>query len=185
VVILIVMTTATTTDYVVRRDGRPTPRWAVRTAHLIALLTLPSGLWRIAIALGFSVGMLENGLPVQMPGWERAYVVGLSVVSEAVALLSLGLVRPWGEVVPGWIPLIGGRRVPPLVAVVPATAGAVALILIWTFATVNVLDPARNTLEFSSGWWKGLLVACYLPLLLWGPLLLALTWSYSRRRRRD
>jgi hypothetical protein len=27
-----------------------------------------------------------------------------------------------------------------------------------------------------------LVIACYVPLLLWGPLLLAITWAYYRRR---
>ncbi|MCF2434810.1 hypothetical protein LV779_08895 [Streptomyces thinghirensis] len=33
-------------------------------------------------------------------------------MSEALALLTLGLVRPWGEVVPRRVPLLGGRPVP-------------------------------------------------------------------------
>ncbi|MGC9666232.1 hypothetical protein ACNTMW_06695 [Planosporangium sp. 12N6] len=168
------------------RDGRPAPRWAVRIAHLIPLLVLPSGVWRLCLALGLSMGLVENGTPVRMHGWvETAYVIGLSVVSEAVALLSLGLVRPWGERVPRGVPVLGGRRVPPLAAVAAATAGSVALILIWTFATVNFLTPGRNSLEFGSGWAGPLLMVCYLPLLSWGPLLLVITWAYRRRRCRD
>ncbi|MFI1680909.1 hypothetical protein [Streptomyces sp. NPDC020607] len=38
-----------------------------------------------------------------------------------------GLVREWGEVVPAWVPVLGGRRVRPLAAVVPALLGAAAL----------------------------------------------------------
>ncbi|GAA3037370.1 hypothetical protein GCM10020000_14080 [Streptomyces olivoverticillatus] len=34
----------------------PAPRWAVRAAHAAALTTVPSGLWRIALALGLPVG---------------------------------------------------------------------------------------------------------------------------------
>jgi hypothetical protein len=112
--------------------------------------------------------------------------VGLSVVCEAIALLSLGLVRPWGEQFPGWLPLLGGRRVPPLFAVTTATTGAIALILIWTFATVNILSgPGASNFAPSSGWGFALLAACYLPLHLWGPLLLAITWAYYRRRCQD
>lgn len=169
------------------RDGRPPARWAVRTAHLITLLVLPSGLWRVCIALGFSMGARPVGAgPVRDP--EAAYILGLTLVSEAVALLSLGLVRPWGERFPDRIPVIGGRRVPILGASLLAATGAVALIAIWTFATVNffirtVFGAPGQGLTFTSGWWEALLIACYLPLLFWGPLLLVLTHAYHRRRR--
>ena len=176
------------------RDGRRPPRWAVRTAHLITLLLIPSGLWRVGIVLGFSMG-IRTAVGVDSaaglaPGWEAVAILGLTLVSEGVALLSVGLVRPWGEMFPVWMPLIGGRRVPPVGASVVAATGAVALMAIWTFATVNffvltVFGPPGKGFVFVSGWWEALLVACYLPLLLWGPLLLVLTWAYYRRRCRD
>jgi hypothetical protein len=163
------------------RGGTAPPRWAVRTAHLIPLVVLPSGLWRVGIALGFSMGMVEGGRPVHITGWESVYVLSLSVVSEALALLSFGLVRRWGEVVPAWIPVIGGRRVPPLAAVLPAVAGSVALTAIFGEAAIDMM--VRGGAEFAGGWGAALLVACYLPLLLWGPLLFALAVSYYRRHR--
>lgn len=80
------------------------PRWAVLAAHAVPLVTLPSGLWRIAVVAGVPL------LPQAVQDWgEGLYIVMLSVVAECLALLTLGLVRPWGEVVPRWIPLIGGR----------------------------------------------------------------------------
>ncbi|MFC7544798.1 hypothetical protein [Plantactinospora sp. GCM10030261] len=166
------------------QERRP-PRWSVRVAHLIPLLVLPSALWRIALVAGFSLGASVDGTPVSVHGGEAAYILGLSLVTEALALLSLGLVRPWGEVVPSWMPLIGGRRVPPLAAIVPGTVGAVLLTVMWTFATVNLFVPSRNEFDFTSGWWQALLVACYLPNLLWGPLLLVLVGAYHRRRGRS
>ncbi|MDO3700421.1 hypothetical protein Q3W71_01860 [Micromonospora sp. C28SCA-DRY-2] len=162
------------------RDGRPAPRWAVRTAHLIPLLTLPSGLWRVALVAGVPLGTVGVDEPIR--GWLAAYIVSLSLVSEALALLAIGLVRPWGEVFPRWLPLVGGRRVPPPFAVTAATAGAVALILIWGYAAVNVV--LGDGTGFTPAGWV-LMLACYTPLLLWGPLLLALTVAYHRRRCRD
>ncbi len=155
------------------------PRWAVRTAHLIPLLTLPSGLWRVPVALGSSMGMADGGAPVHVTGGESYYVLGLSLVTEAVALLSLGLVSRWGEIVPGWVPVLAGRRIPPPVAVVPAVAGSVALTAIWGYAAVSMV--VRGGLEYWAWWGEPLLVACYLPLLLWGPLLLLLAVDYHRR----
>ncbi|MFI7491951.1 hypothetical protein ACIBXA_26580 [Micromonospora echinaurantiaca] len=162
------------------RDGRPAPRWAVRTAHLIPLLTLPSGLWRIALVAGVPLGTVGVDGPIR--GWLAVYIVSLSVLSEALALLAIGLVRPWGETFPRWLPLVGGRRVPPAFAVTAATAGAVALILIWGYAAVNMV--LRDVTGFTPAGFA-LVAVCYAPLLLWGPLLLALTAAYHRRRCQD
>jgi hypothetical protein len=158
----------------------PVPRWADRAAHLVALTTLPSALWRIPLALGFSMGMLEDGAPVHVHGAESVYVVGLSVVTESLALLTLGLVRPWGERVPSWFPVIGGRRIPPMAVVVPAALGAVALAAIWGFAFRD--GATLEGVEYTHWGWRALLIACYLPLLGWAPLLALVTWAYWRRR---
>jgi hypothetical protein len=157
------------------------PRWAYRLAHLIPCLTLPSGLWRLGLAAGSSMGMLEDsGRPAHVHGGEVWYVIGLSLFSEAVALTAFGLVRPWGEVVPRRIPLIGGRRVAPYAAVIPAVLGSLSLVAIWAFAFRNVFN--KDFLPFSSDGAAALMISCYAPLQLWGPLLLVLTWAYYRRR---
>ncbi|MFC8124713.1 hypothetical protein [Streptomyces sp. NPDC057302] len=153
------------------------PRWAVIAAHAVPLATLPSGLWRVALVAGLPVA------DESVKGWgEMVYVLGLSVVSECLALLTLGLVRGWGEVVPGWIPLLGGRRVRPLAAVVPALLGALGLfgLMGWSaYAHYAGLgsgvtdDPVK----------QAVLVACYVPLLLWAPLLVAVALAYHRRRK--
>ncbi|KJY41180.1 hypothetical protein VR41_13720 [Streptomyces sp. NRRL B-1568] len=160
----------------------PAPRWAVRAAHAAALTTVPSGLWRIALALGLPVGYSDQVLrhDFHIPGWGMAYVVGLSVVSEAFALLTLGLVRPWGEVVPSWIPIIGGRRVRPLAAVIPAALGSLALIYLWSgFLLWWNVDQHPAMI----GPWRNIVGILYQPLVLWGPLLAAVTVSYYRRHR--
>ena len=166
------------------RDGRPAPHWAVRAAHLVPLTTLPSALWRLPLALGFSMGLLEpDGAPAHVTGWQSVYVLSLSAITEAAALLTLGLVRPWGERAPAWIPLIGGRRIPPLAVVVPAAIGTVMLALIWGFAFRDF--PAMNGLEFTHTGWKVVLIVAYAPLLAWAPLLGAVTYAYYRRRCGD
>jgi hypothetical protein len=165
------------------RDGRTPPRWAVVAAHLVPLVTLPSGLWRLALVAGLPLGLRANGAEVSVHGWEAVYIVGLSVVSELLALLTLGLVRPWGERAPSWLPVIGGRRVAPYAAIVPATLGAVALAFIWAWAFRDF--PEVGLIEFAGTGSHLLLVACYAPLLLWAPLLGAVTYAYYRRRCRD
>ncbi|MFU8871417.1 hypothetical protein [Micromonospora sp. SL4-19] len=177
------MSTATAPAALHPRDGRPAPAWAIRAAHLIPLITLPSGLWRIALVTGVPLGMSEQGGPVRLGLGESVYIVSLSVVSEALALLSLGLVRPWGEVFPRRLPLLGGRRVPPSFAITVATAGAIAVTLIWGYAAWGLLVAGNDLGGTTAGF--ALLLACYLPLLLWGPLLLTVAYAYHRRRCRD
>jgi hypothetical protein len=146
------------------------------------LMTLPSGLWRLGLVAGSSMGMVDDaGRPLYLEGTgEQIYVVFLSIFSEAVALIAFGLVRPWGEVAPRWIPFIGGRRVNPYAAIVPAILGGLSLIAIWTYGFRDVFTG--DFLPFAGPGWAALMIGCYAPLQLWGPSLLILTWAYYRRR---
>ena len=150
--------------------------WARTAAHAVSVLTIPSGLWRVALVAGLPV--MDN---LQWKWWERPWVLFLSVISEALALLTLGLVQRWGEVVPGWIPLVGNRRVPPLAAVIPAALGSVALTLLWGMAFYNAVTGTFFD-TFGGPVQRCLVAACYAPLLAWGPLLAAVTIAYYRRR---
>ncbi len=164
------------------RPGRTVPRWARRAAFLAVLTTVPSALWRIAMAVGIPVGVDAEVISERFafPSVGTVYVFGLSVLLVGLASLTLGLVQRWGEVVPAWVPLVGGRRVPPLAAAVPAMTGAVLLTVLWVFelAHLGVIFE-----EFGlEGPARLVVVACYAPLLAWGPLLAAVTASYCRRR---
>lgn len=161
---------------------RPVPRWAQRLAHVIPFLVLPSGLWRLAVAFGFSMGMLNDaGEAAVLRGWPAVYVAVISLLSEAIGLTAFGLVRPWGEVVPAWLPFIGGRPVRPAAAIVPATLGSIALMLIWTVGFWDVWTGVQAD-QMASRFWAAVFAVCYAPLNFWGPALLALTWAYHRRR---
>ena len=167
------------------------PRWAVWSAYAAALTVLPSGVWRLLTTLGHvPLDHLETAPehhgPELVTGWW--YPVALTVVSEALAYLTVGLVAPWGEVWPRWIPRLGGRPVPVAAAVVPAAAGAAALTVLWTWTAVmfglgrGVNGSELLGLDFH-GWQAAAFIAAYGPLLAWGPLLAAVTISYYRRRR--
>ncbi|GAB3928350.1 hypothetical protein GCM10029976_025920 [Kribbella albertanoniae] len=162
---------------------QPVPRWAYRLAHAIPFFVLPSSLWRIGLVFGSSMGMIdETGQEMYVHGFgPKLYVVGLSLFSEALALTSLGLVQRWGEIVPRWIPLIGGRPVPPYAAIIPATLGGLSLIALWTYAMHGAYTD--SALNFTSTPWQYLMVGSYSFLHLWGPSLLLLTWAYHRRRK--
>ncbi|MEV7594048.1 hypothetical protein AB0O42_27655 [Streptomyces sp. NPDC089922] len=168
-----------------RSPVEPVPRWAVRVAHAIPLCVLPSGLWRVALVLGLA----GYDADYQWAAWERPYVIGLSVVSEGLALLALGLVRPWGEVVPDWVPKLRGRRIPIPAVVIPAALGAALIMMLCAYGVLNQIfgfvEPLNENGEgFPTGGpaaWA--LWTTYAPLLAWGPLLAILTVAYHRRRR--
>lgn len=165
----------------------PPPRWAVRAAHVAAWSTVPSGVWRIALVLGVPVGVMEReeflaGFPDNSPLIALAYVLLIGAVAEAASYLTLGLVRPWGEVVPRWVPPAGGRPVDSRLAVLAASLGALTVtVLWWVLFFGGLLTAPSPDPGVSAG--EAFFLAAYAPLLLWGPLLAAVTWSYHRRHR--
>ncbi|MGW1764235.1 hypothetical protein ACWCQL_09130 [Streptomyces sp. NPDC002073] len=158
---------------------RPVPRWAAVAAHAMPLVALPVCLWRLPIAFGYGMG----GEVLPPSPWNIPYVVGLSVLSEAFALLSFGLVRRWGEVVPAWIPKLGGSRIPPFAAILPAAVSGLfftALMVHWAFGAFRL--GGADGFPYAEGW-DVLAMTVSGLFTLWGPLLLALTFAYHRRRR--
>ena len=176
------MTTATATT---ATTVRPVPGWARLAAHAVPLCVLPCGLWRIALGLGAPLGLSGELAEIYRgPDWTLTpYVLFLSLFTEAFALLTLGLVRPWGEVFPRWLPGVGGRRVPVTFAVTAAALGALIVMTIMAQVAANWSSPQ---LMGNPGAPRGalyvLMAACYAPALAWGPLLLAVTVAYARRR---
>lgn len=100
-------------------------------------------------------------------------VVGLMLGAAMLtgAVLTLGLVLPWGERVPRWVPRAGGRPVPVPLAAVPA-------------ATVAALFTAGGVQSVSLALTGAVPVgtALMLPFWAWGPLLGLATWGYVRHR---
>ncbi|MCK1795665.1 hypothetical protein MTQ01_06510 [Streptomyces sp. XM4193] len=152
------------------------PRWVVLTAHAVPLVCLPSALWRLAFAAGLPVTRLQLTDAAQV-----LYVLLLAVVSEGLALLTLGLVQRWGEVFPRWMPLLGGRRVPPLPATAAALLGAAALaVLLARVFHSNLTEVGQDGIGTPAQF--ALMLVCYIPMLAWPPLLAVVAVAYHRRR---
>lgn len=158
-------------------------RWAVVAAYAVPLCVAPSAVWRLSL-LG------EETFRMDAEGW---YLVTLSAVSMGLALLTPGLVHRWGERVPRRVPGLGGRPVPTGAAVVPAVTGALLLIAVCVYVVLNAVfgfvergpvligpddaDAVRRPEP------TGAVLVWYLPLLLWGPLVLAVAVDRWRRGR--
>lgn len=173
------------------------PRWVRITAHVVPFTVLPASIWRIAVCTFHApIAHGRAGAPdipsniPWVPLW--LYVILLSIASELVAFTAVGLIARWGETWPRWLPFVRGRRVPTLAAVIPASLGATVLTLLWTSVAVTFalglrIDGTPRSPDAPIGfsdWQSMLATATYAPLLLWGPLLGAVTVAYARRRRR-
>ncbi|MFC6018736.1 hypothetical protein ACFP2T_21310 [Plantactinospora solaniradicis] len=156
------------------------PRWAVWAAYAVPLCVLPSAIWRATL-------LFDSDFTLADGGW---YPLLLSILSMGLGLLTLGLVQSWGERIPGWVPGIGGRTVPIRAATVPALVGGSLLIVLCLYVAFNltfdvaargpVLIGPDDTERPPPGWD---VLPYYLPLLAWGPLVLAVATNYRRRRR--
>lgn len=108
-------------------DGWVRPaRWLRRVGTAAVLVPLigfavPHWLW----AAGIPFGTVEIDAIRAVSGSLWA----LGAAGAAGALLTAGLTRRWGQVVPSWFPVAGGRPVPRLVVVVPALVVAALLLL--------------------------------------------------------
>lgn len=126
-------------------------------------------------ALGFSLGVdpewyregQENGL--WLAGASLATLGGLG------AILTLGLIQRWGEVFPRWMIGLRGKRVPPMLAVVPATVVA----LLVTSAGVMYIRMALY--RGVDGRWVTGMPETLWP--VWGAALFLAALAYHRRRR--
>ncbi|GAB3762454.1 hypothetical protein [Microlunatus parietis] len=159
--------------------------WRVPVTYLAAALALPYGIVRGAWGLGIPLGtsslawIERDAAAFGIDPWViraglLAVFAGLPVGG---ALLTTGLVRPWGERLPSWLPGLGGRRVPIWLAVVPG-AGAAIMILQFGLRTTpgTIAAVATMTPENWGATAPGLFI------LPWGIALALAVYGYAARR---
>jgi hypothetical protein len=148
-------------------------RWAVAIAVTVPLLYTTTRLaWAFGVPLGISHEFLREGQRIGM--WKAG--AALSAVDITGVILTLGLVQRWGEVFPRWMLGLSGRRVPPALAIVPAS---VVSVLVTSAGLHAVWDFLQHGFP-PDGW------ATTGPGLLWpawGVALGAATLAYHYRRR--
>jgi len=163
-----------------RTPIRKPARWTVLAAWGAFLVTVPSAVWRVLMIVGLMPGTQElRQFEIDGDGvLAYGYVFALSVVQLATGFLAVGLVRPWGE-------RFLGRRVPLAPVLIVATLGGLTVVWIFDVWMVGaLLAGQRPDADLVSGVPLAVMVACYAPILLWGPLELLATVGYWLRRRR-
>lgn len=118
----------------------------------------------------------QFGGPIEQMSPEiRLWGVLLGGAALLGTVLTLGLIRPWGEVFPRWMPGLAGRPVPVAAAAVPG--GAVATILCVTAVPMLVAMLAGDLPTTEK-----LLSLLVFPFGVWGPALALAVWGYARHR---
>jgi hypothetical protein len=151
--------------------------WGRHAARVAAILPVCYAItrwaWALGIPLGFSTATLQ-AMDRENPGiWIGGAILG--TLATLGSMLTFGLVRPWGEVFPRWIPLLRSRRVPIRLAVVPAT-------VIAFLVTSAGLMMTRVLLTHPDGEnWAAMGPAMLWP--LWGAALATAALAYHYRRR--
>jgi hypothetical protein len=104
----------------VRREARRLPLWAVWVTWIAILAPLPYSLSRLLWAAGIPFGISEPLLDdLEAPGWGSLYIAILALLAEGTAIFTHVFVRSRARRVPGWIPVLRGRQVRPLMVISP------------------------------------------------------------------
>ncbi|MEO3772172.1 hypothetical protein [Micromonospora sp. B9E7] len=166
-------------------DYQPVPRWTRLWAYTAVALpvvgwAVPHGLW----VLGVPFGVSERKLDEMHLNLSTETGVAITVVPPLAGLLVLGLVRRWGQQFPRWVPGLGGRRVPRLLAVLPAGVVALALVTYGVLSVAVFVGQLRTgDLPWSEVWEEWATSATLLVFLGWGVSLLITTTGYALATR--
>lgn len=149
-------------------------RWGFWATIVAVLCPMPYALLRMTWLLPNPIGFDADDLNAE-PGI-KLFGLGLGLIALTAGIVTLGLVRPWGEVWPRWIPFVAGRPVPIKAAVIPGTAAA-TLLLVGSPSLIGLLwTPAHSTIE-------NIAYVLILPFPLWGVAVGLATAAYYYRRR--
>ncbi|MFI7251094.1 hypothetical protein [Micromonospora chalcea] len=148
-------------------------RWATWTAAVVPVLY---ALTRFAWLAGVPLGMSRETLAEMRADGSIWAGAGLGAFAVVGAVLTLGLVARWGERFPRWMPGLAGRRVPVLLAVIPAGLVALAVLA----ASLDLLAAPQFAELIREG------NSAALPMVLWPVWAVTLAgsaYAYHLRRR--
>lgn len=143
-------------------------KWGRAASWIAFACALPYGLLRLTWLTPWPWfgGPIGGELDPTIRVW--GLMLGFAALSGGV--LCLGMTQRWGTRWPFWMPVVNGRPVPPMIAIVPASIMAA----MFTFMAVPfaVLGFRQDAVELVWGF----------PFYIWGPALGAATLAYAIRR---
>ncbi len=167
-----------------RSRGWTTPesaaRWGRWATGIATAIPVGYATTRIAWGLGIPLGVSQKLLDEL--GNMRYVGAALGLLGLGGAVLTVGLVRPWGEIWPRWVPRLRGRRVPVGVAVIPAFSVSfivmsAGLMFIRLRLTGGIADAFPGEITDIAAW----LPEMFWP--VWSLSLAAAAYAYWLRRR--
>lgn len=147
--------------------------WVVRHRTAITVVAATGPLPYALIRLTWLTPWPQLGFDMDLS--TRIWGLTLSSGAWLGFFLTLGLIRPWGEVFPLWMPGLAGRRVPIAAAAVPG--GLIAVTLIFSTVPMLVMFSGQGLAEAVVG-------AIAFPCWYWGPALALAVWGYVAHRLR-
>lgn len=157
------------------RIGRIAVTVAVGSALIYPAARLP---WLFGVPVGMSADSWDA---IRAEPGAVATGVTLGLAGIVGATLMVGLIRDWGVRFPAWMVGLAGRRVPPTMAVAPATIVAIALVALGR-GIIPTLVSGDLPFDLGTQWVHALSMLSMLP---WGVALGVATAAYAVRRRAD
>ncbi|MCJ8007755.1 hypothetical protein ACFFF5_12205 [Lederbergia wuyishanensis] len=154
---------------------------------LAALAPIPYAITRFAWALNIPLGIdsqfLADFSTLNPAARVTEWVFGFLCVGGSI--LTLGLIQKWGEIFPRWFPVIGGKRVPITLAVIPASIVALAVtaagfVFTFQFLSLTLHFTTTESIIFEQLWGSVGPMVFWVP---WGVFLGLSTIAYYYRRR--
>jgi hypothetical protein len=145
--------------------------WVVRHRRAITIVAATGPLPYALVRLTWLTPWPQLGFDLDLS--TRIWGLTLSSGAWLGVFLTIGLIRPWGEVFPRWMPGLAGRRVPIAAAAVPG--GLIAVTLVFSTIPMLVMFGEQSLVE-------GIVGALVFPCWYWGPALALAVWGYVAHR---
>ncbi|MGW2091679.1 hypothetical protein [Promicromonospora sukumoe] len=145
--------------------------WVVRHRRAITIVAATGPLPYALVRLSWLTPWPQFGEGLDLS--TRIWGLTLSSGAWLGVFLTLGLIRPWGEVFPRWMPGLAGRRVPVAAAAVPG--GLIAATVTFTAVPMLIMFGEQS---LAQGVWGAIIFPCW----YWGPALALAVWGYVAHR---